>query len=128
MPTAEAVRLDITSSSHPLTKKLENYLLTKLEAFYEFHTPNPLERDEAIRRITGLAESHAAPLQKTAKLLSVEEACELLGGITRQTLYQFRLKGKIKAVKVGPRLVKIHPAEIERFMAEGVEKSEVANV
>jgi excisionase family DNA binding protein len=51
---------------------------------------------------------------------SQADARELLGGISRTTLHRLISGGKIRAIKIGRRLM-IPSDEIERIVAEGAE-------
>jgi excisionase family DNA binding protein len=51
---------------------------------------------------------------------SQADARELLGSISRTTLYRLICAGKIRAIKIGGRLM-IPSDEIERIVAEGTE-------
>lgn len=51
-------------------------------------------------------------------LLSVGEACEALS-IGRTTLYGLMQNGRIAAVRIGKRGVRIAAGEVERFAREG---------
>jgi len=46
---------------------------------------------------------------------SIKEACELLGGISRSTIYRYEKDGAIQMTKLGSRTV-VMEAEINRFL------------
>jgi excisionase family DNA binding protein len=56
----------------------------------------------------------------TPRAYNQSDARELLGGISRTTLYRLISGGKIRAVKIGRRLM-IPSDEIERVVSEGTE-------
>lgn len=54
------------------------------------------------------------------RLLRVDEAAALLGGISRSTLYRWARAGLVRTVPLGGRLIPIPTEEIERIVAEGI--------
>ena len=51
------------------------------------------------------------------KLLSTREAADILG-VHVQTVRQYIRRGELPAVKISPRLYKIHPEDLERFIED----------
>ena len=51
------------------------------------------------------------------KLLSTQEAADILG-VHVQTVRQYIKRGELPAVKISPRLYKIRPEDLERFIEE----------
>jgi excisionase family DNA binding protein len=52
----------------------------------------------------------------TNSLLSVEQAAERLGGISRWTLYAWMSKGKLRKTKVGSRVM-VAECDLQAFLA-----------
>jgi len=51
------------------------------------------------------------------KLLSTQEAADILG-LHVQTVRQYIRRGELPAVKISPRLYKIRPEDLERFIED----------
>jgi excisionase family DNA binding protein len=51
-------------------------------------------------------------------LNNVRQSCTTLG-ISRTTFYQLVAAGKIRTVRLGPRMTRVSAAEIERIISEG---------
>jgi len=63
--------------------------------------------------------------ERTDRLLTTDETCEILGGITRQTLLNWRRQGRIESVKLG-RLVMFRESDVLDIITFGLpERSEV---
>jgi excisionase family DNA binding protein len=52
----------------------------------------------------------------TVSLLSVEQAAERLGGVSRWTLYAWMSKGLLRKTKVGSRVM-VSEADLQAFLA-----------
>jgi excisionase family DNA binding protein len=61
------------------------------------------------------------------RLLRVDEAAALLGGISRSTLYRWARAGLVRTVPLGGRLIAIPAEEIERIVAQGVRGSSASS-
>lgn len=48
-------------------------------------------------------------------LLSQEEACTLLGGICKRTLYKFRITGQLPEIRIGRKIL-FKPTDVEAFI------------
>lgn len=55
--------------------------------------------------------------QPLEKLLSTREAADILG-VHVQTVRQYIRRGELPAVKISPRLYKIRPEDLERFIED----------
>jgi excisionase family DNA binding protein len=51
------------------------------------------------------------------KLLSTREAADILG-VHVQTVRQYIRRGELPAVKISPRLYKVRPEDLERFIED----------
>jgi excisionase family DNA binding protein len=76
----------------------------------------PDSMEERMQYATGQAVHDVA----VPRAYSQADARELLGGICRTTLYRLICAGKIRAIKIGGRLM-IPSDEIERIVVEGTE-------
>jgi excisionase family DNA binding protein len=52
-----------------------------------------------------------------AELLSVEQAAQRLGGVSRWTIYAWLSQGRLRKTKVGSRVM-IRESDLEAFVAE----------
>lgn len=52
------------------------------------------------------------------QLNNVKQTCSKLG-ISRTTFYQLVLSGRLKVVRIGPRMTRVAESEIERIIANG---------
>lgn len=56
------------------------------------------------------------------RMLTPREAMELLGGVTRRTLYCYEQRGLIHGVRVSQRKVRFLASEVERLAFEGMKQ------
>ena len=56
------------------------------------------------------------------RMLTPKEAMELLGGITRRTLFQYERRGLIHGVRHSQRYVRFPASEVERLAYEGMKQ------
>lgn len=56
------------------------------------------------------------------RMLTPKEAMELLGGITRRTLFEYEKRGWLRAVHIGQRKVRFPASEVERLAYEGMKQ------
>lgn len=56
------------------------------------------------------------------RMMTPKEAMELLGGITRRTLFEYEKRGWLRAVHIGQRKVRFPASEVERLAYEGMKQ------
>jgi excisionase family DNA binding protein len=71
-----------------------------------------------IARAMAGSDAEAAPTP--ARLLTVPEAAERLN-IPRSYLYELVRVGKVNAIRVGPKYVRLHPATVEEIQQKGLD-------
>ena len=62
--------------------------------------------------------------QMKRQMISITTLCQLLGGVSRYTIYRLRKKGKIRSYKIGGRVM-FKETEVLEFIENSKEKLEV---
>ena len=55
------------------------------------------------------------------RLLTIDETCKILGGITRQTLWSWAKQGRIPRLKLGDRLVRFRETDVLDFRRKSID-------
>ena len=75
------------------------------------------ERERMLMVLNGTF--HEPPLPKL-HLITSREACEILGGITKVTLWHYTKQGHVHPIRRGPKNIRYNRDEIEKLAYQGI--------
>jgi excisionase family DNA binding protein len=84
---------------------------------YPSPAPNPAGPAQTVSTASLRATIPTPPRRPGSRLLSTKQAAEYLG-VSQNTIRKYRDEGKIRAVRVGEKLVKYDPEDLDRFTSE----------